>query len=99
METGELKLSVNENDIPMDRFTSGFISSVLEAMLKTLRDTADVKRLTLSIIGEKVDINLNNAIVPANPFVSKVFRNTIIGMVSSLRGVDEIKELKIQMTR
>jgi hypothetical protein len=37
--------------------------------------------------------------VPANTFVSKIMKNTIFGMVSSLKGVDKINQLEIDIER
>ncbi len=64
-----------------------------------LEGTEEIKSMDASIEGEKVVINLNNALVPANPFVSDLIRNTIVGMVSSLKGVDKVDKVNITITR
>jgi len=38
-------------------------------------------------------------VVPINPFVNKIIRNTVAGMVSSLKGVSEINSMRISITR
>ena len=51
------------------------------------------------IEGDKVTINLNNTLVPLNSFANKIIRNTIVGMVSPLKGVAAINRMKIRINR
>ena len=97
--TKQLSLSVNDVPIETDYFVEGFIDHVMGGILEALENTGQIKSLDVSIEGDKVTINLNNALVPTNPFVTKIIRNTIIGMVSSLKGVSEIQRMNIRIRR
>jgi hypothetical protein len=44
-------------------------------------------------------VNLNNAHLPTNPFVSKIIRNTVLGMVSALKGVGEAGSVRVIVQR
>jgi hypothetical protein len=95
----ELTLSVNGADIQLDYFVQGFIDHVVSGILAALEETGPIKRLELTISGEKVSVNLNGAEVPLNFFVNKVIRNTITGIVTSLKGIDRVDELKLNIAK
>jgi len=46
-----------------------------------------------------VDLKVNGADVELNTFVQSFVTETIIGMVRSLRGVEEVKSVSLQITR
>jgi len=97
MALPDLKLSVNGTDIPLDKFTIGFVSSVVKGMLGTLRGVEGARETTFSISDDKVNIELDGVPLPLNPFVNDIFRNTLEGAISSLRGVGEIENLKLSI--
>lgn len=97
--TKQVSLFVNDVPIEVDYFVEGFIDHVMGGILEALESTGQIKSLDVSIEGDKVTINLNNALVPINPFVTKIIRNTITGMVSSLKGVSEIQRMNIRISR
>ncbi len=95
----QVSLLVNDQSIETDYFVQGFIDHTIGGILAGLEGTEEIKSLDVSIEGEKVVINLNNALVPANPFVSDLIRNTIVGMVSPLKGVGKVDKVNITITR
>ncbi len=97
--TRQVSLLVNDMPIELDYFVQGFIDHTIVGMLEALEGTTEIENLELSIDGDKVAINLNNAVILTNPFVSKIIRNTIVGMVSSLKGVNETDRTKIHIRR
>ena len=68
-------------------------------MLAGLEGTGEIETLDISIEGDEVGINLNNATVPINLFTSKIVRNTIVGMISPLKGVGQIDRVNISTRR
>ncbi len=97
--TRQVSLLVNDQPIELDYFVQGFIDHTISGILAGLEETREIKSVDASIEGDKVTINLNNAVVPTNPFVSKIIRNTILGMVSSLKGVGEVNRVNITIKR
>ncbi|MBI2868416.1 MAG: hypothetical protein HYX96_01135 [Chloroflexi bacterium] len=97
--TTYIGLSVNDAPVKLDYFVQEFVHRVVNGILLALRGTCEIETLQLSIDGDSVDINLNNAAVPANPFVSKIVKNTLFGMASTLKGVETINRLKIEIKR
>ena len=49
--------------------------------------------------GDDVDLLVNEAHIPLNPFIRSFIAKTLLGMVSSLKGVKEIKSLHISLRR
>ena len=48
---------------------------------------------------EDVDLFINNAYIPINPFVKNLLARTLAAMVSRLKGVKEVKSLHISPRR
>ena len=72
MGTRQVSLSVNEGAIELDYFVQGFIDHVVGGMFADLKSTGEIKSVAISIDRDKVTINLNNAGVLINPFVTKL---------------------------
>ena len=90
-----LNLTVNDAPVDTDYFVGGFIDHVVSGMIEALEGTGKIKDLDFSIDGDKATINLNGSIVPLNEFASKIVKSTIVGRVSTLKGVKDIKKLRI----
>ncbi len=97
--TRQVSLLANDQSVEIDYFVQGFVDHTIGGILAGLEGTEEIKSMDVSIEGEKVVINLNNALVSINPFVSVLIRNTIVGMVSSLKGVDKVDGVNITITR
>ena len=95
--TVSLSLIVNGIPIKTDYFVEGFIDHVVSGMIEALEGTGKIKDMDLSIDGDKVVINLNGTIIPVNTFANKIIRGTIIGMVSTLKGITDVKKLSIAL--
>jgi len=99
MASKQVNLYVNDSPIEIDYFVQGFIDHVISGILNALRGTCRIKNLDFSVEGDTATINLNGAIVPINDFVNKISRNTVLGMITSLKGVSEVNKLKIEISR
>jgi molybdopterin-guanine dinucleotide biosynthesis protein B len=49
--------------------------------------------------GEDVELFINDTYVPIKPFVSEFMSRTLIGMVSALKGIKEVKNLSISLRK
>lgn len=94
--TRQVSLSVNDIPIELDYFVQGFIDHTMGGILLALEGTGEIKSLGVVIEGDKVILDLNNAEVPVNPFVTKIITNTV-SMVSSLKGMSEISKINISV--
>jgi hypothetical protein len=99
MASKQVNLYVNDVLIETDYFVQGFIDHVMNGILNALRGTCRIKNLDFSLEGDKVNIDLNGSSVQLNAFASKIVRNTVVGMVTSLKGVNEVKRLKIEISK
>jgi hypothetical protein len=98
--TVNLILTVNDASIKTDYFVAGFIDHTISGMMEALKSTGKIKDLILNIEGDNVFINLNGAPVPINVFTSRIIRNTTIGMVSDLKGVNgAVKKISVVINK
>jgi sulfur carrier protein ThiS len=97
--TEKVSLQVNGTAIELDHFVFSFLEHTVIGMLGSLKDTAPVSDLNLSIDGDKVSITLNGKAVPTNRFASKIIKSTMVGMVSPLKGVSRVNNLQIEIAR
>jgi hypothetical protein len=98
--TVELKLTVNDSPIFTDYFVAGFLDHTISGMVESLEGTGEIKHLKYSIDGEKVTINLNGKEVPINEFVTKIFKSTTYGILTSLKGVTSpIRKVELEIKK
>jgi hypothetical protein len=98
--TRRIGLSVNDVPINLDYFVEGYIDHVIDGILASLRDTGEWESLVLAIDNEgQVTISLNNSDIPLKYFPMEIIRSTILGMVSTLKGVEgEVNRLEITIS-
>ena len=73
----------------------------MEKLRSAMKRSKEIQSLKLSIKGEEIQINLNGSEVSLiKPFVGGLLRNTVIGMVSPLKGVVQpIDRLEISIEK
>jgi len=91
----KVELSVNYVPVNIEDFVQQFIASVITGILGALKGYREEKDIRLSIDDDVVDITLDSDVIQLNPFVNTFVRNTVIGMVSSLKDVGQIERLEI----
>jgi hypothetical protein len=99
MKAGQISLSVNDTPIALDDFVRGYIDHVMGGILASLKGTAALQNVDLTIEGNQVSIVLNNTAVPLNPFATLLIRNTLVGMISSLHGVHTIERMRLNINK
>ncbi len=99
--TRQISLSVNNKPIKLDYFVEGYVDHVVGGIIASLKDTGETKSLELTIDNQgQVKIDLNGADVPLSYFPVEIIRNTIMGMASTLKGVDKgIDRLELKISR
>jgi copper chaperone CopZ len=86
----------------MDYFVEAYIDHTTRGIIAALEGAAqfdDIEEAEVSVKGSEAFITVNGKQVPLNSFVSALIRNTLLGMVSSLKGVEEIKAMKIAIKK
>jgi len=85
-----VSLIVNSNPIELNPFVEGYVYYIAAGILNSLKDTKPIKTLDIDIDSDGLlTLTLNGDGVPVNEFVMEIVRNTLSGMVSELKGVDE----------
>jgi hypothetical protein len=86
----KVSLQVNSKPIELNPFVEGYVYYIAEGILHSLKDTKPIKTLDLDIDSDGLlTVTLNGNGVSVNEFVMEIVRNTLAGMVSELKGVDE----------
>ncbi len=98
MSSKTVTLEVNGDDVPLSFFVQTFFDRVLDAMVGALEATCPVETLTLESKGETVTMMLNGSPVAMNEFVYHIVRNTALGMVTSLRGIEKVETFSIRIS-
>ncbi len=99
MVSRQVSLTVDDAPIALNDFVQGYIDHVVSAILTSLRGTAEIKGIDLSLDGDRVSVLLNNEAVPLNPFATRIILGTMLGMVSSLKGVSSIKKMQLSINK
>ena len=81
-------------DEPLDIAVPQFSPGEVEA----LADLVEKRFLALREVEETLLI-INDTPIPLNPFVKSVIHKTLLGMVSVLRGAEEVRSLRISLRR
>lgn len=64
--------------------------------IKEVVDMIEKKYLTKK---EEVEVKIDNKKIPLNPFVQGIIKNSILGMLKSLKGVEEKGDISIKIRR
>ena len=51
------------------------------------------------VLSTDVELVVDGRRIPLNPFVSKIVKNTVVGLVSSLKGVEDPRSISIKINR
>jgi hypothetical protein len=97
--TGQIRLSVNDTTIALDKFVQEYIDYVVGGILASLKGTGVVKGVDLTIEGDQVSIVLNDKALPLNPFATRIIYNTLVGMISPLHGVHVIERMQLTIKK
>jgi len=81
-------------DEPLEIDVPQFARDEVQKIVDLIED-----RLLVQGNGEEVDLFVNDAPVPIKEFVNNFMAKTLLGMVSVLRGVKEVKSLHISLRR
>ncbi len=99
MGTKKVCLHVNDTPVEIDYFVEGFIDHVMSGIIAALSGTGEIKDLELCVQGTDVTISLNGADIPLNAFAGVIIKSTVLGMVSPLKGVRDVRAVRISLSR
>lgn len=95
--TLETKLKVNEIPIDLNEFAHNYITQIVLCAVSMLKGGQDVRSLAFNLEGDDVSLIINDKKVPLSPFPRAAVIGTFTGTVSSLRGVNKINKLQINI--
>ena len=90
-------LKVNEVQIELNEFAHEYITRIVICAVSMLKGGAEVKELVFNLEGNKPNLVINRRTVPLSAFPRDALVGTFTGMVSSLRGVNRVDKLDIEL--
>lgn len=86
--TRQLSLIVNDIPVQLDYYVEEVVYHVVSALVRSLRDTGDIRDLVMKVGGGNVEIILNGEPVSLKEFPKLIIKSTLDGMVFHLKGVN-----------
>jgi ribosomal protein S9 len=94
-EHPKAKVWVNKTPVELNEFVESFFASVSISIVKTLKGVDYIKKVEIHQEKGDVTIKVNGEEIPITPFPNEIINNTIMGMLSPLKGFDKVDQLDI----
>jgi hypothetical protein len=93
----QTKLMINSRPIALNEFAHGYVTRIVICAVSMFKGGENVKELIYTIDGKESDLIINGKHISLSPFPNGALFGTISGMVSALRGVNQLNTLKIEI--
>jgi hypothetical protein len=93
------RLFVNGRKVELNEFAHQYVTRIVLCAVSMLKGGEKVETLEYTMDSEKSALAINGLAIPLSQFPRDALRGTFSGMASSLRGVQEIKSLRIEMDK
>lgn len=91
MGTRQITLKANDIPVEIDYFVWRYVDHIVGGIVPCLHSTGDIQTVDLPSSDENTILILNKDTVQMNSFVQQIVRNTVEGIVSSLKGIEQKK--------
>jgi hypothetical protein len=91
------KLTINSNPVDLNEFAHNYVTRIVLCAVSMFKGGENVKELYYSIKGQESELVINDIPVVLGSFTKPALFGTVTGMVSSLRGVNKVDTLKIEI--
>jgi hypothetical protein len=93
----QTKLIINSAPVDLNEFAHEYITRVVICAVSMFKGGENVKDLLYTIEGKESKLVINGKEVILSPFPNEALFGTVTGMASSLRGVNTVDTLKIEI--
>jgi hypothetical protein len=93
----QTKLTINSAPVDLNEFAHGYVTRIVICAVSMFKGGENVEDLLYTIHGKISKLVINGQDVILSPFPNDALFGTITGMVSSLRGVNKLDTLKIEI--
>ena len=90
-------LKVNDKSVAMNRFVEEFISRITAGAVASLKGGEKIQNFEIHGRMSDTEISVNGTEIPLTPFPNDLIYNTLIGIISSLKDVGDIKSFDIRV--
>jgi hypothetical protein len=91
------KLTINSNQVDLNEFAHGYVTRIVICAVSMFKGGENVKDLLYTIDGRESRLVINGKEVILGSFTRSALFGTVTGMVSSLRGVNKVDSLQIEI--
>jgi hypothetical protein len=93
----QTKLTINSVPVDLNEFAHGYFTRIVICAVSMFKGGENVQDLLYTIDGKKSKLVINGKAVILSPFPNAALFGTVTGMASSLRGVNTVDTLKIEI--
>lgn len=90
-------LTVNSQSVPLNEFAHGYVTRIVLCAVSMFKGGENVKELHYTIDDKKTELIINDQPVILGHFTHDALFGTVTGMVSSLRDVNKVETLQLDI--
>ncbi|HEX7364741.1 MAG TPA: hypothetical protein VF366_06235 [Dehalococcoidia bacterium] len=90
-------LKINDKPVAMNRFVEEFISHISAGAVASLKGGDKIQNFAIHGEAGNIVISVNGTEIPLTPFPNDLIYNTLIGIISSLKDVGDIRSFDIRV--
>jgi hypothetical protein len=91
------KLTINASPVDLNEFAHGYVTRIVICAVSMFKGGENVQDLLYTIEGRESRLVINGKEVILGSFTRPALFGTVTGMVSSLRGVNKVDSLQIEI--
>ena len=89
---------VNKNPVELNPFINDYLAQVTIGIVKSLKGVDYIRNIKVVSEYDDLTINVNGEDIPITPFPVGIITNTITGLASTLKGIDDVDSFTIKVT-
>jgi hypothetical protein len=95
MKNQHRELCVNEDHVELNQFAGQFLENLSLCAAKSLKSADEIKELEFLYRASTLTLVINGNSIPLSDFPHRIITNTLMGLISSFKGIDKIESFRI----
>ncbi len=96
-ESYQTRLQVNDKDIELHPFVEELLGGIVTGGVRTLKGAEEPRTIELKAAGKSVGLVVNGQGLTLTQFPNDILLKTVKAVVSSLKGVDSVRSLQVDV--
>ena len=94
-ENFKAKVLVNKTPVELNDYVEKYFASVSIGIVRSLKGVDYIKKVELHQEKGVITVKVNGEEIPITPFPNAIINDTLMGMLSPLKGIDDVNQLDI----